>query len=97
MGCRAVTELSPMLSERRGCVLQEVPVCECDLALQAVVFYERLAEQPEQSTPEVWGRLAGCHQALGNYDSAVGIYLKILGGAVQASPCKPRRGIVIAI
>ena len=54
--------------------------------LQALVFYSRLAEHPRQSTPEVWSKLAGCHQALGSYEAAVGILHKILGGLFQLVP-----------
>ena len=48
--------------------------------MQALASYDRLAEASGQSMPEVWSRLAGCHQALGNYDASVGAYLKILEG-----------------
>ncbi len=51
-----------------------------DVPMQALAFYDRLAEGHAQSMPEVWSRLAGCHQALGNYDAAVGAHLKVLEG-----------------
>lgn len=54
--------------------------------LQALTYYSRLAEHPRQSTPEVWSKVAGCHQALGSYDAAVGTFLKILGGLFQPVP-----------
>ena len=54
--------------------------------MQALVYYSRLAEHPRQSTPEVWSRIAGCHQAVGSYEAAVGTFLKILGGLSQRVP-----------
>ena len=59
--------------------------------MQALVYYSKLAEHPGQSMPEVWSKLAGCHQALGNYDAAVGIFLKILGGLFKNCHCMPAR------
>ncbi len=58
------------------------------------MYYSRLAEHPRQSTPEVWGRLAGCHQALGSYDAAVGIFLKILGGQLRRMPVHASRSAI---
>ena len=54
----------------------------CQLCMQALVFYSRLADEDGQTTPEVWTRLAGCHQALGSHNAAADILLKILGGAI---------------
>lgn len=45
---------------------------------QALRFYERLRQQPELSTPELWRKMAACQQALGNDEGAASIYSSIL-------------------
>ena len=59
------------------------------MSSQALRFFEKLREQPEYNTPEVWRRLAACQQALGNDDGAADIYCNILEGEPATLACEP--------
>ncbi len=48
------------------------------ISMQALKLFEKLREQPEYNTPELWRRMTACQQAMGNDKGAVDMHRNIL-------------------
>ena len=57
-------------------------VLQCQSAsaheLQALVFYKRAQQLPDYNNTELWGKMADCHQLLGDSEEMVSMYEAVM-------------------